>query len=429
MTQPPGTVNMLLHSQMRKAAITIEIIRVKILISFLALGLLVMSANFFLVEDGATFFKHAYTKYTVISWLAIFLVFEIISYFVLRKYFGKKIDLPYFLKTINVVIEALLPGILLFTLVLLEDSPIFLDSPLIFVYFILLSLAALNLQLMHTVILGVIATLSYFFVTYFAIYYHDPENTILHFPPGLYFARSFFMLFAFLGATLVAKEFKKWLNLSLNLQSENLEIERLFGQQVSGPIAQTILKNDDVIKASEVSVMFIDIRGYSRFAERKSPNQIIQFQNNFFNPIINVINDHDGIVNQILGDGLMATFGAPVSQPDHAQKAFNAAVAIFDKIKIEISAKNIPKTTFGIGIHSGEVVMGNIGNELRKQFSISGHTVNIAARIEQANKEFNSELLISESTFDGIEEIEDIVLIGDVKMKNMSNPIKVYKVR
>jgi len=425
----PGTVNMLLHNQMRKASITIEIIRIKFLISFLTLGLLVMSVNFFLIKDGASFFKHSYTKFTVIGWLTFFLIFEILSLLLFNKYFQKKIDLPNYIKYINIIIEASLPGILLFALVTLESSPIFLDSPLIFIYFILLSLAALNLELIHTVILGAIATLSYFFITLWAINHYDIENTILYFPPALYIARSFFMLLAFLGATLVSREFKKWLNLSLNWQNKNMETERIFGQQVSGPIAQTLLEDDHLIKAGEVSVMFIDIRGYSRFAEQKSPSEIIQFQNNFFNPIINVINDHNGIINQILGDGLMATFGAPVSNPAHAQKAFDAAIAIFDKIATEINNKKIPNTKFGIGIHSGKVVMGNIGNELRKQFSISGHTVNVAARIEQANKEFNSKLLISQSTYDNIKKTTSITSIGEVKMKNISKAIKVYKVK
>ena len=424
-----SSVNILLNSQMRKAAITIEIIRVKILISFIAIGLLVMGVDFLLIKGGASFFKHSYTKFTVLGWLAFFLAFEIISLLILNRFFQKKVDFPNYIKSINIVIEGFLPGILLFTLVTLEASPIFLDSPLIFFYFILLSLAALNLRLVHTIILGAIATLSYLFVTLWAIHHHDPENTILHFPPALYIARSFFMLLAFLGATLVAKEFKKWLNLSLNWQNKSIETERLFGQQVSGPIAKTLLQGEDLVKAGEVSVLFLDIRGYSHFAEQKSPDQIIRFQNNFFNPIINVINDHNGIVNQILGDGLMATFGAPVSYPNHAQKAFDAASDIFKQVRKEIRKKNIPKTKFGIGIHSGEVVMGNIGNELRKQFSISGHTVNIAARIEQANKEFRSEFLISESTYNSIGKTKKIAFIGDVKMKNMSNAIKVYKVK
>ena len=425
----PRFVSILLHGQIRKATITTELIRVKILIGFLALGLLVMAADFLLVKDGASFFKHSYTKFVVLGWFAVFLIFEIVNFKIVSSYFRKKVDFPNYIKTTSITIEALLPGILLFALITLEDSPIFLDSPLIFVYFILLSLTALSLELIHTVILGAISTLSYLFLTAWAIYHHDTENNILHFPPALYFARSFFMLLAFLGATLVTREFKKWLNLSLNWQHKSRETERLFGQQVSGPIAESLLKDDNLIKEEEVSVLFLDIRGYSHFAEQKSPDQIIRFQNNFFNPIINVINDHNGIVNQILGDGLMATFGAPVAMTDHAQKAFDAAHAIFEQIIIEIEKKSIPQTKFGIGIHSGKVVMGNIGNELRKQFSISGHTVNIAARIEQANKEFESEFLISESTYNKIEKINDFGIIGDVEMKNMSKPVKVYKVR
>jgi len=421
--------NTLLNGQIKKAAITIELVRVKVLITFLAIGLLIMSTDFFIVQGGSSFFKHSYTKFVVIGWLASFLIFEIISLAILSRFFIKKTDLPSYVKSVNIILEASFPGILLFLLVTLEQSPIFLDSPLIFIYFILLSLAALNLQLIHTVILGIIATLSYFFVTVWAIHYYDADNNILHFPPALYIARSFFMFMAFLGATLVAREFKKWLNLSLDWRNKTMETERLFGQQVSGPIAQSLLKDNDLIKAGEVSIMFIDIRGYSRFAEQKTPAEIIRFQNNFFNPLITIINENNGIVNQILGDGLMATFGAPISDQLHAQEAYTCALGIFDAIEIQIKEKHIPPTKIGIGINSGEVVMGNIGNELRKQFSISGHTVNIAARVEQANKEFCSEFLISESTYTQIEKDENIKSIGHIKMKNISEKIQVFKVR
>ena len=419
----------LLNNQIKKAAITIELTRVKVLISFLAIGLIIMSTDFFLIKGGSSFFKHAYTKYVVIGWLTSFLLFELISLGILSRYFQKKINFPGYIKSINIFIEASFPGVLLFLLVTLEQSPIFLDSPLIFIYFILLSLAALNFELIHTIILGIITTLSYFFVTLWAVYNYDPEHLILHFPPALYIARSLFMLMAFIGATLVAREFKKWLNLSLDWRNKTIETERLFGQQVSGPIAQSLLNDNDLIKSGEVSIMFIDIRGYSRFAEQKSPAEIIKFQNNFFNPIINIINENNGIVNQILGDGLMATFGAPVSDALHAQEAYTCALSIFDSVEEQINDNQIPPTKIGIGINSGEVVMGNIGNEVRKQFSISGHTVNIAARIEQANKEFETEFLISESTYNQIKKENNISSIGYIKMKNISKKIQVFKVK
>ena len=421
--------NPLLVNQINKAGITIELIRVKVLIAFLSFGVIIMATDFFLVEGGASFFKHSTTKFVVIGWMLSFLLFEIISLGILSRYFKKKVDLPSSIKTINTILEASFPGILLFLLITLEESPIFLDSPLIFFYFILLSLAALNLQLKHTIILGVISTLSYLSVTILAIWTYDKQHDILHFPPALYIARSFFMFMAFAGATLVAREFKKWLNLSLDWRNKSMEAERLFGQQVSGPIAQTLLEGNDLVKSSEVTIMFIDIRGYSRFAEHKSPAEIIEFQNNFFNPIITVINEADGIVNQILGDGLMATFGAPISVEHHAQKAYDCALAIFDIIDVQIKEKRIPVTKIGVGINTGEVVMGNIGNELRKQFSISGHTVNIAARIEQANKEFECEFLLSKSTYHQIKKDPHITSIGHIKMKNISEKVEVFKVK
>ena len=101
----------------------------------------------------------------------------------------------------------------------------------------------------------------------------------------------------------------------------------------------------------------------------------------------------------------------------------------FDIIDVQIKGKHIPVTKIGIGLNTGEVVMGNIGNELRKQFSISGHTVNIAARIEQANKEFECEFLLSKSTYNQIKKDLHITSIGHIKMKNISEKVEVFKVK
>ena len=102
----PSSVNILLHNQMRKATISIEITRVRILVIFLALGLLIMSFNFFLLENGASFFKHPYSKFIVVGWLGLFLIFEIISFLILNNYFQKKIDFPNHIKNIFISIEA-----------------------------------------------------------------------------------------------------------------------------------------------------------------------------------------------------------------------------------------------------------------------------------------------------------------------------------
>jgi len=98
--------NPLLVNQINKAGITIELIRVKVLIAFLSFGVIIMATDFFLVEGGASFFKHSSTKFVVIGWMLSFLLFEIISLGILSRYFKKKVDLPSSIKTINTILEA-----------------------------------------------------------------------------------------------------------------------------------------------------------------------------------------------------------------------------------------------------------------------------------------------------------------------------------
>jgi adenylate cyclase len=237
------------------------------------------------------------------------------------------------------------------------------------------------------------------------------------------------MLLAALSATFITTEIKKRYKVSLDSKRERDDIERIFDQQVSKEVADLLLKDGFSSRRDFVSILFLDIRNYSTFAETKSPEDVINFQNTFFSPILRIINQFNGITNQIMGDGLMATFGAPAPNKEHAQQAYEAALSILESVNKLVDKKVIPFTRIGIGIHSGEVVMGNIGNELRKQFSISGTTVVLAARIEQANKEYNTELLISKTTRQQIDNKgKDIESIGKIKMKNIANEIEVFKV-
>jgi len=298
-----------------------------------------------------------------------------------------------------------------------------------FFYFIFIGLAVLNLEMRISLIVGLVTSGSYLFVMIWAINNYDPNHSVLYFPPGLYYARSLFMLLAALSATFITIEIKKRYKVSLNSKQERDDIERIFDQQVSKEVADLLLKDGFSSRRDFVSILFLDIRNYSTFAETNSPEEVIDFQNNFFSPILRVINRFNGITNQIMGDGLMATFGAPVPNNAHAQQAYEAAISILETVNKLVDKKVIPFTRIGIGIHSGEVVMGNIGNELRKQFSISGTTVVLAARIEQANKEHNTELLISKETRQQIDNKEKVIeSIGKIKMKNVVKEIEVFKV-
>ena len=196
-------------------------------------------------------------------------------------------------------------------------------------------------------------------------------------------------------------------------------------------VAEKMLENDGVIesKRMKVAVMFIDIRNFTHFAAGKNPEEIVQYQNAFFSIVIDIVTRHDGIINQILGDGCMVTFGAPLPLHNPSHKAVSAATEILEQINEAVNEGKIHPTRIGIGIHTGEAVTGNIGTETRQQYSITGTVVIMAARIEQLNKEFQSQLLISEDVMSCMGGIAtETKLYRDVAIKGFDKPMSVYKV-
>ena len=138
--------------------------------------------------------------------------------------------------------------------------------------------------------------------------------------------------------------------------------------------------------------MFLDIRGFTPFAEQREPEEIIRYQNDVFGFMIDIIDQHQGSINQFLGDGFMATFGLQEAEVNPCEDAYQAAKEIITLVNKKSEEGLIPTTRVGIGLHAGNVVAGNVGTAIRKQYSITGNTVITAARIEQLNKEFESQL-------------------------------------
>lgn len=236
-------------------------------------------------------------------------------------------------------------------------------------------------------------------------------------------------MLAALASSFVTMEIKKRYQHIFMVQQQKNQVELIFGQQVSQDVANTLLSDNAYSSRDDVTIMFLDIRSYSHMIEDMEPEAVIQFQNDFFNPIINVIKRNGGIVNQLLGDGLMATFGSPIKAKNHAEVAYATGIEIIKDLNSAIESSKLPEVRVGIGLDSGEVVVGNIGNNSRKQFSISGTTVVTAARVEQANKLYNTQFLISKNTFEKIPNpSEDITFAGEIELKNMTHRLEVFKV-
>jgi adenylate cyclase len=231
------------------------------------------------------------------------------------------------------------------------------------------------------------------------------------------------------AAAFVSMELTNRIRASFQSQQAKNRLELLFGQQVSKEVSHALIEGGGDGKRQEATVMFVDVRNFTAFADTHPAEDVIEYQNKLLAPAIDLINQHQGVVFQILGDGLMACFGSPVDNVLHADMAYQAGLSILKRLG-ELNAKDeIPYTNVGIGLHSGTLVTGNIGSESRKQFSVSGTPVIIASRIEQLNKKYGTQFLISEEVYNRIAPgRQTITCLGDEPIRGLGTPIKIYKV-
>ena len=238
------------------------------------------------------------------------------------------------------------------------------------------------------------------------------------------------LLAAGFAAGFVAHQIKRRAGNAFRAQEERQRIVSAFGQQVSPAIAEELLKHGPALESRRafVCVMFMDVRNFTPMVERMAPEQIVAFQNAVFGEAIEVVNRYQGIINQFLGDGFMATFGAPLPTGEDCRNALAAARELVGRVAALSASGRIPPTRIGIGLHAGEVVSGNIGSEQRKQYSITGNVVILAARIEQLNKIYDSQLLVSAEVLKaGGDLAHNAVPIGPVQVKGRDEPIEIYR--
>lgn len=226
---------------------------------------------------------------------------------------------------------------------------------------------------------------------------------------------------------------KAFLNMTDGLK-EREKLKGAFSKFHSKEVAQKLLNGEIKLggERKHVTVFFSDIRGFTQISEKLSPDQVVAFLNEYMTEMVKIIYKWSGVVDKYVGDAIMAEWGVPNTTPDDAYNAVRAALEMrdfldgFNKSKKALGEIEIH---IGIGLHSGDVLAGNIGSEERLEYTVIGDTVNQAARIEAANKALSTDLLISETTYllvksRGI----DVGPVLYIKAKGKTEPIKVFKV-
>jgi adenylate cyclase len=172
-----------------------------------------------------------------------------------------------------------------------------------------------------------------------------------------------------------------------------------------------------------VTVLFIDIRGFTTFADRSTAHEAVAYLNEFFGLVVPILTSHGGHANKLLGDGLLGVFGAPDPCPDHADRALVAA----EDVLASVDAHFGERCRIGIGINSGLVLVGTIGGGDLTELGVVGDSVNVAARVQDATRDLGEPLLLTEATRLLLER-DDIGLAarGTLDLKGKSKPIAVH---
>ena len=210
-------------------------------------------------------------------------------------------------------------------------------------------------------------------------------------------------------------------------------LNETFGKYVSREVRDEILAGRVSLKGElkEVTVLFADLRDFTRLVESVRPREVVTIINTYFEEMSAAITANNGLVVQFIGDEIEAVFGAPVAVENHRQCAIDAALEMrerLSRVNLALSNQGYPPLRHGIGLHAGNVVAANIGSPQRLSYALVGETVNIASRIQEFNKTFDTDILLSDAVHQGAAQANGLRPLEPVSAKGVRDPLQLYRI-
>jgi adenylate cyclase len=203
---------------------------------------------------------------------------------------------------------------------------------------------------------------------------------------------------------------------------------------LSPQLVQTIMQDFswESLRAEkrDLTVLFSDIRGFTSISEKLAPEAVVKTLNEHLNMMVSVIFKYGGTLDKFVGDCVMAFWGAPLPQPNHAELAARAALEMIDgleKLNQKWQSEGRPTLKIGVGINSGEMLFGNIGSEQRMDFTVIGDNVNLGSRLESATKDLHASIVISDATYQRVRDLAKVRPLGEILVKGKEHRIQVYE--
>ncbi|WP_028842356.1 MULTISPECIES: CHASE2 domain-containing protein [Thermodesulfovibrio] len=224
---------------------------------------------------------------------------------------------------------------------------------------------------------------------------------------------------------------------NLIIEKKSKFIKKAFSSYIAPELVEIIIKNPDKLRLGGekriITVIFSDIRNFTTISESLNPEQLVTLLNNYLDPMTKIVLKHKGMLDKYIGDAIMAVYNAPVDLKEHAREAVLTALEMLKELKSlneKFAMMKFPQIGIGIGINTGEAITGNMGTEKRFDYTAIGDTVNLASRLEGLNKFYGTKIIISESTFNGIVNKEQIFIreLDLIRVKGKKEPVKIYEV-
>ena len=217
-------------------------------------------------------------------------------------------------------------------------------------------------------------------------------------------------------------------------EREKKKIKGAFQQYVTEAVVNEMLKNPDKLKLGgekkELTVLFSDIRGFTTISEQMSPETLVKFLNEYLTVMTDIVFKYNGLLDKYMGDAIMAVFGAPLDQKDHSLKACLTALEMMEelkRLKERWESQGMPPLNIGIGINSGPMVVGNMGSERRFDYTVMGDNVNLGSRLEGLNKEYGTNIIVSEFTINQTKNQLVTREIDLVRVKGKEQVVKIFE--
>ena len=217
---------------------------------------------------------------------------------------------------------------------------------------------------------------------------------------------------------------------------EKRKMKRLFGRYVSRDVYAQLVAHPELAelggKRREMTVLFSDIRGFTSVTERGDPEEIVAQLNEYFSKMVEIVFRHKGTVDKFVGDMVMALFGAPLDDPDHAEHAVQAAIDMVEELgrmNRSWKEKGMAQLDIGVGINSGDMIAGNIGSSSIMSYTVIGDNVNLGSRLESLNKDYKTRIIMSDATRTRLTQAYETRPLGDVVVKGKSKPVAIFEIK